>query len=231
MSSLVIQNPWWMGSERIESDRHIVDFNDSTIKWDPRIRRFFDLDSRAIYTLRGPRQVGKTTLVKLMIGRLLRGGVSPRRIFYYTCDLVEGPSKLVSIIEEYLGYSDRFSDTTRFIFLDEISAVRDWQKGIKYLSDLGSLSNSTVLMTGSHNLDIRSAAERLPGRRGRTEQSVDKILLPMKFAEYIESRDEELGNMLRDLDLLRFDRRKRIIEDLEKGIVPQIVKDINIHFD
>ena len=231
MSSLIVQNPWWRGSDRIESDRHIVDFDDSPIKWDPRIRHFFDLNSKAIYTLRGPRQVGKTTLIKLMIRRLLREGVSPRRIFYYTCDLIEGPTKLVSIIEEYLAYSERHSDSTRLIFLDEISAVRDWQKGIKYLSDLGRFSNSTVLMTGSHNLDIRRAAERLPGRRGRTEQSVDKILLPMKFVEYIESRDEELGNMLKNLDMLRFDTRKKIVEDLEKGLIPPTVKDINIHLN
>ncbi len=231
MSSLVVQNPWWRGSERIESDRQIVDFNNCPIKWNPRIRHFFDLNSKAIYTLRGPRQVGKTTLVKLMIRRLLGEGVSPRRIFYYTCDLIEGPTKLVSIIEEYLGYSERYSDSTRFIFLDEISAVRDWQKGIKYLSDLGRFSNATVLMTGSHNLDIRKAAERLPGRRGRSEKSVDKILLPMKFAEYIESRDEELASLLRDMDLLRFDTRKKIIEDLEKGIIPPTVKDINLYFN
>ena len=97
--SLIDQNPWWRNSESIYLDKHILEFEKNEVKWNPRIRHYFDLESHLIYTLRGPRQVGKTTLMKQIIREMLEKGVSPRRLFYYTCDLIENPSKLVDIIE------------------------------------------------------------------------------------------------------------------------------------
>lgn len=226
MSSLVIQNPWWRTSQSIESDKYIIQFEESGVKWNPRIRYFFDMSHDHVYTLRGPRQVGKTTLVKLIIRDLIRGGVSPRRIFYWTCDLVEGPKALVEMLDNYFMFSREFQSERRYIFLDEISAVKDWQRGIKFLYDTGKLENSTVIMTGSHSLDIRKAAERLPGRRGTMKDPVDKVLLPMKFAEYIETRDEDMANLFSSLDLLRFKNRRRIIEEVGKGEIPKVIEEL-----
>jgi hypothetical protein len=70
------------------------------------------------------------------------------------------------------------------IFLDEISFVREWQRGIKALADEGKLKNVTLLMTGSNLLDIGKGAERMPGRRGKLSR-VDFELLPMSFPEFI----------------------------------------------
>ena len=84
MSSILTQNPWWENPENIETDQSITNYEESQIKWTPRIRHYIKLDDELIYTLRGPRQVGKTTLIKLMIRDLLRKGVNQRRIFYYT---------------------------------------------------------------------------------------------------------------------------------------------------
>jgi len=166
-----------------------------------------------------------------MIRDLIRGGVKPRRIFYWTCDLVEGPKALVEILENYFKFSREFQSERRYIFLDEISAVKDWQRGIKYLHDTGKLENSTVIMTGSHSLDIRKAAERLPGRRGAMEGSVDKVLLPMKFAEYVETRDEDMARLFSSLDLLKFENRRRIIEDISKGDIPKVVEELALYSD
>lgn len=225
------QNPWWRTLKAIEADRSIVQFEQSSIKWMPRIRYFFDINSDSVYTLRGPRQVGKTTLVKLIIRDLIERGISPRRIFYWTCDLVESPKALVEIMENYFRISRDFSKERRYVFLDEISAVKDWQRGIKYLYDTGKLENLTIIMTGSHSLDIRKAAERLPGRRGAVAGVVDKILVPMKFSEYLETRDKDLGSLLRSLDLLRFENRSRIIEEVAKGNVPKVLEELMMYSD
>jgi predicted AAA+ superfamily ATPase len=228
--SLIDQNPWWRNPELIDSDKQILEYNESNIKWSPRIKHYFELESHLIYTLRGPRQVGKTTLMKLIISELLKKGVSPRRFFYYTCDLVESPSRLAKIIEQYLNSTEYITECTRYIFLDEVSAVPDWQRAIKHLSDLGRLENVTVIMTGSHSLDIRKAAERLPGRRGRASSSVlDKVLLPMKFSEYVDTRNKDLESVLLSHDIRKHETRKNIIVSLQRGVIPDTIKEISLY--
>ena len=229
MSSLSVQNPWWLRADSIESDSQILTFQESPIKWTPRIKHVLDIDSDNIYTLRGPRQVGKTTLLKLIIRDLIRGGVNPRRILYWTCDLVEGPKALVDLVEGFLDFTRDFADERRYLFLDEISAVKDWQRGVKYLYDTGRLRNSTVILTGSHSLDIRRASERLPGRRGTRAGSVDKILLPMKFSEYVETKDEEIGHLVDRLDLQRQSNRRELIDDIAKGKMPGILEELSLY--
>ena len=230
--NLASQNPWWLHPDAIELDEHIVRFRKCSVKWVPRIKYFFDLTCDAIYTVRGPRQVGKTTLVKLMIRELLHKDVRPsRRIFYWTCDLVEGPKELVRILEEYISTTRSLTKNRLYIFLDEISAVRDWQRGIKYLHDTGMLRNTTVIMTGSHSLDIRKAAERLPGRRGEVRGVMDKIFLPMKFSEYAETRSREVKTLFLQLDLLKTQNRIDLISELAEGKLPEKIRILNLHSD
>jgi predicted AAA+ superfamily ATPase len=231
MSSLLTHNPWWGNPENIETDPNITKFEKSRIKWEPRIRHYIELDTEAIYTLRGPRQVGKTTLIKQMIRELLRRGVNERRIFYYSCDLVNNPLRLVEILQSYLDSTDYITDFYRYIFLDEISAVKDWQRGIKHLHDLGKLKKISILMTGSHSLDIRKASEKLPGRRGMGSNTLDKILLPMKFAEYVETRDKEIDRILETSGIRRFEKRRMIIEKLVKNEIPTELKQISLYLD
>jgi len=225
----MIQNPWWRDAESIQSDMHIMEYTGSSAKWNPRIRHFFDMNTDSVYTLRGPRQVGKSTLMKLIIRDLLMEGIDPRNIFYWTCDLVEGPKSLVELIESFLDLIGRRREGRRYIFLDEISAVKEWQRGVKHLYDTGRLVNTTMILTGSHSLDIRRAAERLPGRRGKVSGPVDKVLLPMKFAEYIETRDKEMAELFSSLDLLRFETRMKIIEEVSRGLIPPIVREVELY--
>ncbi len=102
------------------------------------------------------------------------------------------------------------------MFLDEITSVRDWQRGIKWLWDRGLLRNCTVVATGSHSMDIKMSTERLPGRRGVTNDPLDKIMLPMKFAEYVYIRDRKLGGVL-GLDFRLAVPRQEIFSRLARG--------------
>jgi len=230
MLSLSTQNPWWLRAEAIESDSKIVEFLENPIKWEPRIKFVFNMETDSVYTLRGPRQVGKTTLLKLLIRDLIRREIDPRNIFYWTCDLIEGPKGLVDIVEEFLEFS-RFNGGRRYIFLDEVSAVKDWQRGIKHLYDTDRLHESTLILTGSHSLDIRRAAERLPGRRGLSTGPVDKVLLPMKFAEYVEARDDEVERLINSLDLRRTDKRIALIEEMTKGRISRVLEELSLYSD
>ena len=231
INTLRSQNRWWINEEAIYKDRYIAQKEASAAKWSPRIKHFFKFDEDVVYTLRGPRQVGKTTLVKELIKELIeKSRVNGRRIFYWTCDLISGPKELALLLETYIEWARKTFPADRlFIFLDEISSVKDWQKGIKFLVDTGRLQNCTLILTGSHSLDIRRASERLPGRRGKVADVLDKILLPMKFAEYIDVRHKGVREVILDLDLLARVNRQRILFSLADGEIPSEIEELNLY--
>ena len=231
MRELAKRNPWWKNKELILEDRNLKQREGSKVDWTPRIKYKFTLTEDAIYTVRGPRQVGKTTLVKIMMKELLETVSYPEQIFLYPCDLVSNPKELCTILECYLQNARKITKKRLYLFIDEISSIKDWQKGIKYLVDTGLLENCTVILTGSHSLDIRNASERLPGRRGNVTDVLDKILLPMKFVEYVETRDKELYAVIRGLDLLQKENRLTALTQLAHAKIPSELERLNYYSD
>ena len=230
---IIDQNPWWKRKGAMTEDKHITKLKESSIKWKPRIRHTFNLNSDIVYTLRGPRQVGKTTLLKLMIEELLnRDRVNPRSILYCTCDLIDNPEKLVDILQYYLEKIRPKTKTRSYIFLDEISSVKEWQKAIKHLSDIGRLVNTTIILTGSHTIDIKRAYERLPGRRGEPNylnDTLDKVLLPMKFVEYVETIRRDLRETILRLNILRRERREELIQHICAGTITDEINELLLY--
>jgi predicted AAA+ superfamily ATPase len=210
-------NPWWRSSNEIEKDASITQWENSPLKYDPRIRHTFNYISDIVYSLRGPRQVGKTTLVKLQIRDFLSKGMSPWNIMYYSFDLEKSPGDIVDVIRTYqiLTRAQRGQVHT-YLFLDEITSVKDWQRGIKWLWDQHLLKNSTVVATGSQSMDIKASTERLPGRRGVTNEPLDKIMLPMKFAEYVQLLDPKLREVL-DTNFRQHEPRLEMLSQLTQG--------------
>jgi predicted AAA+ superfamily ATPase len=219
------QNPWWKDKTTIETDKLILAWENSSFKWKPRISETFCWDANVVYSLRGPRQVGKTTLLRLKIRELLKSGVDARRIFYWACDQVESFAKLTSIISEYVEWARRFSKERLYLFLDEVPAVKDWQRSIKYLYDIGRLDNCLIVLTGSHSLDLAKAAESLAGRRGEVDKISDnipdKVFLGAKFSEYVETRSTKVLKVLRDLKLLPIQNRLFMLRSLSEGKIPR----------
>lgn len=199
-NELSTNNPWWQSESRINNDLKIQEFNESKIKWDPRIRHTFDLGRDLVYSLRGPRQVGKTTLVKLQIKELLEKRISKWNILYYAFDIHTSVQELVNILKTYFDRTSNLKNKKNrcYLFLDEITSVKNWQKGIKKLWDEAYLKNCTVIVTGSHSIDLQRSTEMLPGRRGDISEDdvYDKILLPMKFSEYVSLIDSDLENLI-----------------------------------
>jgi predicted AAA+ superfamily ATPase len=233
ISELGEQNPWWRDKALVNDDPLIVAWEKSSFRWWPRIVETFQWDAKVIYSLRGPRQVGKTTLLRLKIRDLLKSGVDARRIFYWACDQVESFEKLSAIINGYLDWARRFSKEMLYLFLDEVSAVKDWQRSIKYLYDMGKLRNCLVVLTGSHSLDLVKATESLAGRRGEVDKLVDnipdKIFLGAKFSEYVETRNEKLLKVLRELHLLSTHNRLNALLDLANGEMPERLSELKLY--
>ncbi|MBI3639698.1 MAG: ATP-binding protein [Thaumarchaeota archaeon] len=218
-ADLLEYNPWWKNEDAIDDDPQIQKWDKSILKWNPRLRQTFQPDD-LIYSLRGPRQVGKTTLIKLEIRDFLKHKIPKWNIMYYSFEIENSARDVINVINEYLDRTKKLrrKSSRCFIFLDEISNVNNWQHGIKKLVDMGKLKNCTIIATGSHSIDLKHATERLPGRRGNAvKEPLDKIMPPMKFSEYVYSIDEDIRKAVDENYLRSSIKRTTIINQLLKG--------------
>ena len=148
----------------------IKDFESSILKREPRlfyhIRSYLSEEScYGIVTIRDPRRVGKSTLVKLLIRNLIEEGVDPKNIFYVSLDY-EGILN-VSLFELLQIVADSV-EGDKYIFLDEASMYLRWALDLKNAHDAGIIERGRlkIVATGSHSMDLVEAANKLRGRQG-----------------------------------------------------------------
>jgi len=125
----------------------------------------------------------------------------------------------------------RRSQQRIYLFIDESTAVDQWQRAVKFLVDNGDLLKTTCVFSGSHSIDIKTCAERLPGRRGQSESVLDKLMLPMKFSEYIETLDNQIKRIMKENQLFSEEHRKSILASLFNGIIPEELDKILVNID
>jgi len=163
-----------------------------------------------IYSITGGRQIGKTTLLKQWMARLLKENVEPDRISFLTGELIDDHHSLVRLLEPAINQAE---ERIKFVIIDEITYIKDWDKGIKFLADAGELENVILMITGSDVTLIKEARVRLPGRRGVAAQ-VDFHMFPLSFRECARLKGEitsdELGLALESPEKLEL----QVIEKL-----------------
>jgi predicted AAA+ superfamily ATPase len=127
----------------------------------------------AVTVLRGPRQVGKTTLQEHLIDYLLHhDNVSPNRIFRVQFDEIPSLKGLRDPIltlcrwfeNQILGITFNESaqnDEPVYLFFDEVQNLSDWSPQLKALVDHHAVR---VLLTGSSALRIEHGRDSLAGR-------------------------------------------------------------------
>ncbi len=207
VDELYLMNPWWRSLDEISGDQHIRYFESSNFKYHPE-RLFKEISSAkpGIYTIRGPRQIGKTTFLKLYIKNLLESGTRPTDIFFFTCDGISDRFDLIETIKTYFQIFERRSNEIRYIFIDEITSIEEWQKSVKYLVDIGLLENSLVILTGSSSYDLKRSSERLPGRKASGK---DLVYVPITFREFLRSFDVDIeGRSMEEILSLSEDELK-----------------------
>lgn len=213
MVDLNILNSWWKGKGYIKEDKHIKEFEEKHYKWRPELLDEIRLAPDNIFTLRGPRQVGKTTLLKLIIKDLLNKRINEKAIFFWDCDELVDFRELSSILREYIEFSKTNSIKEKYIFLDEVSRVKDWQRSIKSLKDSGELDKCCLILTGSHTLDIKYGADRMPGRTGKLGK--DLMLLPLTFSEYIKLIKPEIAEKTKKIKKISVKELNNKINDVQ----------------
>ncbi|MDK2838637.1 MAG: uncharacterized protein PWQ83_172, partial [Thermosipho sp. (in: thermotogales)] len=114
------QNPWWEDSKSIYLDMHIRKFEKSKFKYIPCFMKKLKNYKNGIYILKGPRQIGKTTVLKLLIKDLFEKNVNPSNILYVTLDLISSKNELTQILIDYFSIKNNIKEK-KYLFLDEIS--------------------------------------------------------------------------------------------------------------
>ncbi len=149
------------------------------------LRMNFGLDalpeSAGVILVRGARQYGKSTWLQQQIKETtVRFG--PGTALYLNGDALRDEGALVDHIRSLVKMFNAQAPVRR-LFIDEISAIDNWQRGLKLLLDAGELRKILIVTTGSKAADIRHGAERLPGRKGKLDRS-SYIFTPISFAEF-----------------------------------------------
>lgn len=175
-------NTWWDGDDVPDSLRKATHRRRDFYK----IRETLD-DSRQIITIRGPRQVGKTTLCGQLIESLIEEQfVPPECILYLNIEnsqFLSNPDDVIrdslEVYERYvLERSFRNIGTTIYVFIDEVQKANNWASTLKYYTD--TYSNLQFVTTGSVSTLIKKdASETLIGRLD------EQIIMPMKYVDHV----------------------------------------------
>jgi predicted AAA+ superfamily ATPase len=166
LDNLHLMNPWWRGNRT-----KIIPTNKRQIY--PVLFESLLQGQHSIIALRGPRQVGKTTIQLQMIHDLLEQKrlVSPEQIIRIQFDSLESLALTDPIVTIINWFEKNVVKSTInnlahqgkpvYIFLDEIQDVDNWSAQLKHIVDH---RECRIFITGSSSLRILKEKESLAGR-------------------------------------------------------------------
>jgi predicted AAA+ superfamily ATPase len=150
------------------------------------------------------------------MAELLESRVPPNAIAYMTGELIDDHHSLIRLVTDLL--TEMPDKDLKFIILDEVTYIRDWDKAVKYLADAGMLENTVLVITGSDMIIIKEARMRFPGRRGISEK-VNFHLYPLSFFEYVKLSKrishDELDLLTITDELPRLELLDRLFEEFD----------------
>ncbi len=179
-------NPWWYDDSWVKDDPHITAFLSSKYRWRPSWLDDLSLEPFSLNFVLGPRQVGKTTGLKLLIRELIEKNREPTKLIYVNCDLIVDLRELRSVLST-------LPSKERLIVLDEVTGLEYWWRVVRGLIDQGLFSDDVLIVSGSSSVRVRRYAESFTGRRGRGRNIQ---VLPLSFKEFVDVR----GYSLRELE-------------------------------
>lgn len=183
-------NPWWRDpAARSLPKAPLFPYRDAfPVLWDSVTRRG---PGRRAQVVLGPRQVGKSTLVRQILDAALDQALWPSRgILYvdFSSDLFARPPAIREVLEAWATPAQ--PDRPRLLLLDEVSQAPRWAQGLKALVDatrIGAAADTIIATDSSASLLRAGSAEHLEGR-------VDEhVLTGLVYSEFLNlaKRPEE----------------------------------------
>ncbi|MBW9141021.1 MAG: ATP-binding protein [Candidatus Aramenus sp.] len=204
-------NPWWTSRELVNQSEYYKKYEASPIKWDVDLN--FSFEPFSLNFLFGPRQVGKSTALILLVKKLLNLVDNPRAVFYFSCDGLADYKELDEVISAYLKLKRREKINTSYIILDEVTFPKEWYRAIKSRIDKGDFKDDVLILSGSLSIKAKGEIETFPGRRGKGKTL---IMYPLPFSEYVRLFGVNLPQG--DLDFVLKEYYKHV------GYLPQLSK-------
>jgi predicted AAA+ superfamily ATPase len=159
-------NPWWRGQPQKQLP--------SLLRWAYReAYNRLNSDIAPVVVLKGPRQVGKTTIQQQLIDHLLRyDNVSPDRILRVQFDDTPALGVLRNPIETIIKWYEKnvlkstlnqaaAAGKPAYLLFDEMQNLQQWSQQLKTIVDH---STAKVFVTGSSALRIQKGNDSLVGR-------------------------------------------------------------------
>jgi len=175
------------------------------------------IDRREIIAIKGPRQSGKTTLLKMLKDFLINEkNIDEDHIIYIT---FEDNEILYKFSENPKDFIRKYIiDNKRYYFLiDEAQYCKDLGKKLKLIYDL--FENIKIIITGSSSLELKNeTAKYLVGRLLEFE------LYPLNFYEFLLYKDQKIAKIYREWN-------EKILNLLINNIDFEIKKDVDIYIN
>lgn len=165
-------NPWWEEEYKTMGIVPRTSVLDKIEKW---------MKSDLIIILTGLRRIGKTTIMKLLVQKLIEEGVNSKEIFYVSLDDYSLDSQsILEIVKEYRTMHKLPVEKKVYLFLDEVTYIDRFQQQLKTLHDR---ENVKIVASSSSSSVLKDKMAFLTGR-----EIVIKIF-PLEFSEYLVFRD------------------------------------------
>ena len=194
-------NPWW------EEDFNTEGLIERELPLQKLEKSFH---SKHIVFVTGLRRIGKTSLLKLFIHKLINEkNIKPEHIFFVSLDdYLLQKYAIPEIIDQYrsiqkLRYSEKI-----YVFLDEVTYKDDFEIQLKNLIDY---QNVKIVATSSSASHMRNKKPYLTGRQYTLE------LLPLTFDEYLKFKNITIRKKDKHLEDKYFN------DFLKTGGVPEYV--------
>ncbi|MGA2164441.1 MAG: AAA family ATPase [Solirubrobacteraceae bacterium] len=178
------RNHWWRSERGWEhEDENLREAARAPFQYRPGV--LGDIQAGGLYTLSGPRRVGKSLELRRTITTLIERGVPGRNIIYCSCDgfSLQDLRRTFRVGESIT----RGVRGTKWWLIDEVTSIgRGWSSVVKDLRDDTPLRRDCVVLSGSSSRGLRDATKDLAGRRGPAAGSSDRLLLPIPFRDFCQ---------------------------------------------
>jgi len=140
------------------------------------------LKQKTVVFITGLRRVGKSTLMKLLIKKMIEeDAVKPEHIFYISLDDYRLTRKtILEIVEEYRKVHSLSFKQKVYLFFDEVTFQKDYEQQLKNLFDS---QNVKIFASSSSASILKNKKPFLTGR------SVFMEVMPLNFSEYLRFKN------------------------------------------
>lgn len=174
-------NPWWEYKNWENIDEDIVKWNNQKIHWIPNWIKNISLNPFSLNFIVGPRQVGKTTGIKILIKDILKEYES-FAVFYANLEIFTSLEEFRNALFWYSDIKKENKIKNSFIFLDEASKLKGWDRILKAFIDVGKFKKDVITVSGSSSINVTKDAEAFTGRIGKGKKIK---VLPFSFPEFL----------------------------------------------